>query len=230
MTNDKIMQFKTKNTTLTFQHIQVDLTIIENLDELYDALIAKGNDHPDVKDERIPYWADLWASALAMSDYLVENQELISPSVKITEIGCGLGLPSIVAGKLGANEICLTDYDQDSLDFAKLNWMKNLPNKMADFQLLDWRNPDPSVAADLLLASDVAYESRAFEPLLNAFKTLLKPNGIILITEPNRPVSTAFFSNLHTEGYVVKKTQREIVHRGHEFLINVFECKKLAIH
>lgn len=233
------MTFKTKDISLTFNDLVVKLTIVENLDELFDNLIQKGDNHPDVVDERIPYWAELWASALAMSEYLVENQQLITPSVNlgfgisdlgaalpksVTEIGCGLGLPSIIAGKLGA-EVCLTDYDKDSLDFAKMNWQKNLPEKTARFELLDWRNPDPSVSANLLLASDVAYEKRAFEPLLNAFKILLKPNGKILITEPNRPVSTDFFSNLHTEGYQVKKEKRTIEHRGHSFLINIYEIK-----
>ena len=216
------MTFKTKDITLGFKDFNVKLTIIENLDELFDNLIQKGDNHPDVLDERIPYWAELWASAVAMSGYLVDNQHLITPSVIVTELGCGLGLPSIIAGKLGA-DVCLTDYDADALDFAKLNWEQNLPHKKARFQQLDWRNTDPSVKADLLLASDVAYEKRAFEPLLTAFKTLLKPNGTILITEPNRPVSTAFFSNLHTVGYDVTYSQREVELKGHVFLVNVYE-------
>ena len=216
------MTFKTKDITLGFKDFNVKLTIIENLDELFDNLIQKGDNHPDVLDERIPYWAELWASAVAMSGYLVDNQHLITPSVIVTELGCGLGLPSIIAGKLGA-DVCLTDYDADALDFAKLNWEQNLPHKKARFQQLDWRNTDPSVKADLLLASDVAYEKRAFEPLLTAFKTLLKPNGTILITEPNRPVSTAFFANLHTEGYDVTYSQREVELKGHVFLVNVYE-------
>lgn len=215
------MYFKTKNISLTFNELDVKLTIIENLDELFNNLILKGDEHPDVVDERIPYWAELWASALAMSEYLVENQHLINAETLVTEIGCGLGLPSIIAGKLGA-EVCLTDYDDDALAFAKLNWEQNLPHKKARFQQLDWRNPDPSVSADILLASDVAYEKRAFEPLLNAFSTLLKPNGMILITEPNRPVSTDFFSNLYTEGYFVEKEQRSVELRGYSFLINIY--------
>ncbi len=220
------MSFKTKDISLTFKEIDVKLTIIENLDELFDNLIRKGDDHPDVLDERIPYWAELWASALAMSWYLVENQHLITPSVTVTEIGCGLGLPSIIAGKLGA-EVCLTDYDDDALNFAKQNWEQNLPHKIARFEQLDWRNPDPSLSADLLLASDVAYEKRAFEPLLNAFSTLLKPKGTILITEPNRPVSTDFFSNLHTEGYTVKGEQRSVELKGHSFLIYIYLINRL---
>ena len=220
------MDFKTRDITLDFQDIRVNLTVVDNIDDLFDALIEKGETHPDYIDQRIPYWAELWASAVAMSEYLVENQQLTPPSVKVTEIGCGLGLPSIIAGKLGA-EVCLTDYDMDSLDFAKQNWTKNLPDKNARFQQLDWRNPDPSVAADLLLASDVAYEKRAFEPLLKTFQELLKPDGTILLTEPNREMFKPFISSLDTEGYAFKQTQRNITLKNHTFLVNIYEIKRL---
>ena len=234
------MDFQTKNIDVAVGDFNLKLTIIENIDALFDALIQKGVDHEDVKDERIPYWAELWASAIALSLYLVENQ-LVSNKKSVTEIGCGLGLPSIVAGLLGAKEVILTDYLPEALDFAKQNWLQNLPEKNARFQVLDWRNPDPSVSADILLASDVAYESRAFEPLLNAFKILLNPNGIILITEPNRYISKKFFLGLNTlsqrdafgkginEGYDVKHSTMNIERKGHVFLINIYELRLKCI-
>ena len=234
------MDFQTKNIDVAVGDFNLKLTIIENIDALFDALIQKGVDHEDVKDERIPYWAELWASAIALSLYLVENQ-LVSNEKSVTEIGCGLGLPSIVAGLLGAKEVILTDYLPEALDFAKQNWLQNLPEKNARFQVLDWRNPDPSVSADILLASDVAYESRAFEPLLNAFKILLNPNGIILITEPNRYISKKFFLGLNTlsqrdafgkginEGYDVKHSTMNIERKGHVFLINIYELRLKCI-
>ena len=222
------MDFLTKNIDVAIGDFDVKLTIIENIDALFEALIQKGKDHEDVKDERIPYWAELWASAIAMSLYLVENQ-LVSDKKSVTEIGCGLGLPSIVAGLMGAKEVILTDYLPEALDFAKQNWLQNLPQNNARFQVLDWRNPDPSVSADILLASDIAYESRAFEPLLNAFKILLRPNGTILITEPNRPVSKNFFLELHTEGYAVKYSTKNIERKGHVFLINIYELRMKSV-
>ncbi len=222
------MDFLTKNIDVAIGKFDVKLTIIENIDALFDALIHKGIDHEDVKDERIPYWAELWASAIAMSMYLIENQ-LVSNEKIVTEIGCGLGLPSIVAGLMGAKEVILTDYLTEALDFAKQNWLQNLPDSKARFQMLDWRNPDPSVSADILLASDVAYESRAFVPLLNAFKILLKPQGIILITEPSRYISKNFFLGLDTEGYDVKHSTMNIERKGHVFLINIYELRMKSV-
>ncbi len=227
------MYFKTENITLPIRHLTVKLTIINNIDDLFDALIQKGLDHKDVVDERIPYWAELWASAIAMAHYLVEKN-IVTEGVRVTEIGCGLGLPAIVAGLLGG-EVTLTDYLDEAVDFAQLNWQQNLPTKNAQFKKLDWRNPDPSVAADVLLASDVAYEERAFEPLLNAFKTLLKPNGTIIITEPNRFISKNFFSNLperllkmeDTEGgYDLTHSTMTIERKEHLHRVNIYELRK----
>jgi predicted nicotinamide N-methyase len=222
------MNFKTEDISLTIAHLNVSITAITNLDELFDALIEKGSDNPDVQDERIPYWAELWASAIGMSEYLVENQ-LITPEKSVLEIGCGLGLPSIVAGLLGAKNITVSDYFQEALDFAEMNWVKNLPHQKAEFLKMDWRTP-PSVKCDILLASDVAYEQRAFQPLLNAFKTLLKPNGTILISEPNRYISKAFFSNLDKEGYTIKHTEKTVERKEHNFLINIYELKRIMMN
>ena len=254
------MQFKTEQIALDFGapplDLRIELTVIENLDELFEALVNKGTDHPDVVDERIPYWADLWASAIGLSRYLVDNQ-LIVKGKDVLEIGCGLGLPAIVAGKLGAVHTIATDYLPEALDFAKLNWQQNLPLENVEFKVLDWRNiPEnfskstsenisantsantsesvaktservgeeaPQYKADILLAADVAYEKRAFEPLINAFQQLVKPDGKILIAEPNRFISKNFFENLANQGFNVEKTTLEVERRGHTFTVNIFE-------
>jgi predicted nicotinamide N-methyase len=220
------MNFETEKITLSIHNHTIHLNTVTNIDALYDALIAKGSDHEDVQDERLPYWAELWAAAIGCSEYLIEN-ELITSESTVLELGCGLGLPSIVAGKLGAKKVVLTDYLDEALLFAKQNWVLNLPLENVVFENVDWRNPNPNLSADIIIASDVAYEKRAFEPLLQAFENLSKKNTRIIIAEPNRPVSKAFFSSLNTEGYIVKHSMKKVERKGHVFTVNIYELNKI---
>jgi predicted nicotinamide N-methyase len=151
-----------------------------------------------VVDERIPYWADLWPSAIALSRYLI-REALVAPGMDVLEIGCGLALPGIVAGRL-SGRVTLSDYLEEALLLARHNWKQNLEAK-AVFRRMDWRNPDPALAADLVLASDVAYELRAFEPLVGAFQALCRPGGSIVVSEPNRAIARSFLDELQLEGF-----------------------------
>jgi predicted nicotinamide N-methyase len=215
--------FQTRPLLLDVEGLAVQLSVITNTAELIDELIAKGSEHEDVQDERIPYWADLWPSALALSRHLVRSG-IVQPGMQVTEMGCGLGLPGIVAGLLGA-ETTLTDYLPDALRFAHRNWGQNL-SRPARFELMDWRQPDPGLAADLLLASDVAYESRAFSFLPQAFRTLCRPGGTILLSEPNRAVASGFLAGLEAEGFQVASYPYKGVFEQYTYQVNVYALKQ----
>src|SRR5947208_5367242 len=84
------------------------------------------------------------------------------------EIGCGLGLPGVVALSLGMG-VLFSDYDATALHFAAENARAN---GCHDFQTLqmDWRFPPPDLRVPLLLASDLIYELRNVEPLVQMVK------------------------------------------------------------
>jgi len=210
--------YPTQREELLLTGLSFQLDIISDVDFLFNELIRKGEDHPDVQDERIPYWADLWPSAIALSNYLISSS-IIQPGQHVLEIGCGLGLPGIVAGKLGA-KVTLTDYMPEPLVFAEHNWKLNNPQP-ASFQILDWRNPDPSFASDLVLAADVAYETKAFSDLINAFGVLVKPGGTLLLAEPNRAFAQSFFSQLKKQGFKVNSTFMNVLRHQLKTKVNL---------
>lgn len=217
--------FKLRPLYLQIEHVQVRLSTVNNPDELLERLLAKGSDHEDVRDERIPYWAELWPAAIALSRHLIQKQ-MIQPDTSVLEIGCGLGLAGIVAGLLGA-KVTLSDYLPEALEFARLNWTCNL-ERPAQFEILDWRKPNPSLAAQLLLAADVAYEKRAFTFLPTAFHTLCQRNGLILAADPCRSSAPEFFNHiLPQEGFEVRPFCYEELYNRHTFKINVYEIRKL---
>ncbi len=207
--------------TLDLHGLTVQLDSLTNFDELFEQLLAKGEESEEVRDERIPYWADLWPSAVALGRYLVSSN-LVKPETSVIEIGCGLGLPGIVAGMLGARDVHFTDYLEDALSYAKQNWELNCTHP-ARFSLLDWRQPDAALAADLVLASDVAYETRFFPQLPHAFRTLCKPGGRILFSEPGREVAQVFLDTLPELGFEVKKTVVEGQLNGLGYKVGVYD-------
>lgn len=218
--------YQTEELELNIEGILIKFLQITNVDDLYEILIAKDESHEDVQDERIPYWAELWPAAIGLSKYLVAF-DIIKEIKSVIEIGCGLGLPGIIAGKLGA-KVMLTDYLEDALLFAKQNWELNNKNE-ARFEIMDWRNPNPAFAADLILASDITYEKRFFEFLPNAFRTLCKPGGSIIVSDPSREVAQDFFQNIAKEGFSVNKISYDIqpILGGRMVEVNVYHLINL---
>jgi predicted nicotinamide N-methyase len=211
--------YRTRPFELQLEGLPISLTLVENLDELLDELIAKGPAHEDVKDERIPYWAELWPAAMGLGRHLLRHG-CIRPGMSVLELGCGLGLPGIVAGKCGAVPT-FTDYLPDALAFARHNWEQNL-DRPARFALLDWRDPDPAFAAEVVLASDIAYEKRAFPFLPQAFRTLCRPGGKVFVADPSRSSAPEFFDQLPAQGFDVDVFSYLEHYKGHPSRIQVY--------
>src|SRR5262249_25895487 len=77
-------------------------------------------DHPAVRaafavNEYMPYWTELWPAARMLAKVIM--RETWPPGVTAIEIGCGLGLPGIVAQAKGMHVI-FTDFDATALRLA----------------------------------------------------------------------------------------------------------------
>lgn len=192
--------FETTQRTITSGSHAICLTCPTGMDALLDELASRPATDTDVADERLPYWAELWPSALALAAHIGSHETSLS-DVSAIELGCGLGLVGIAAGLLGAR-VLLTDYMPTALDFAAVNWWDNLQT-MPTIQRLDWREPDPDLQTDLLLAADIIYERRAFAPVLRAFDALLTSTGRILLAEPRRRLAREFFDQIEKSPFHV---------------------------
>lgn len=220
------MRFKTTEHELAIGERTYRILSVTNFDELYDELVSKGLQHEEVADERIPYWAELWPSALGLAQHISAHPHLIKGKYAL-EIGGGLGLPALVAAALGAIVIS-TDYLSDAVDFARQNAERNGIRNMT-FQTLDWRNASGIDPCEVLLASDVAYERRQFEPLLRAFETLVRPGGLVLLSEPNRYIAEPLIGALSDRGYTLRKYTYQVQVRGVESKVSVYELDSLYL-
>lgn len=199
------------------------LFTVKNLDALIDELILADPDDVAVKDERLPYWAEIWPASLALSEAILTGH-LLQPAEEVIEIGCGLGLAGMAAKTAGAR-VLLTDYQPDALRMSELNWLLNFSEEPAT-ALMDWRQPEIPGRFDTLLASDVAYEERFFQPLIEVFKKLLKPGGQVLLSEPNRSIATKFFDLLAASGFFYERRTIKAPSAGKPVAVSVYQIRR----
>jgi len=114
-------------------------------------------------DEFLPYWAELWPAARALAGALPDVRGL-----KVVELGCGLGVPSLVAAAGGA-QVTATDWANEAIELLRENAARNGLHVQAEVR--DWRDPWPA-RFDVVLAADVLYEHRNVEPLLARLREL----------------------------------------------------------
>jgi predicted nicotinamide N-methyase len=150
------------------------------------------------KDERLPYWADVWPSSTALASRIAAAD---GRGRRALELGCGLGLVTIAALRAGY-DVLATDYYEDALLFARYNGLTNA-GREPDTRMVDWRHlPADLGAFDLVVASDVLYE-RAYATLVaETLVATLKPDGVALIADPGRVALLSFLGECEARGCV----------------------------
>jgi predicted nicotinamide N-methyase len=137
-------------------------------------------------EEFLPYWAELWPSAIALAE---EVARLDVEGLRVLELGCGLGLPSIVAA-LGGADVLATDWSPDAVEVAARNAERN--GAELETALAGWGAASALVDAapwDLVLGADLLYERRNVEQLLALLPRL---GDDVLLSEPGRPFESTF--------------------------------------
>ena len=157
------------------------------------------------RDERFPYWAELWPSSIILGEYCLRSCDRVSPPT-VLEIGCGLGLAGMCAASAGAR-VHVTDYEDDALAFARFNFEHNLSadviGQRVTFEKMDWRTPVIAGKFDIVMGSDVLYERRNFAPILTLVAHALCHGGVAVFTDPHRSTLPDFLALARNEGFLV---------------------------
>ncbi|HWK25543.1 MAG TPA: methyltransferase domain-containing protein [Solirubrobacter sp.] len=138
------------------------------------------------REEFLPYWAELWPSALALAR-AVGVRAL--RGARVLELGCGLGLPSLAAAAAGGR-VLATDWAPDAIALLACNAERN--GLAVETLVCSWTAPSELVARapwDLVLASDVLYEARNGEALLPLLPRL---GAEVWLTDPGRAAAGPF--------------------------------------
>lgn len=167
------------------------------------------------KEEFLPYWAELWTSAVALADD-VARRSLRGASV--VELGCGLGLPSIAAA-LAGGRVLATDWSPDAVRVTSDNATQN--EVSLETAQVAWAAPAAIVERApwaYVIASDVLYEPRNVGLLLELLPRLVDRKGRVLIADPGRRPAEEFVARAaagrwHVRTTVSGRSPRVSIHR-----------------
>jgi predicted nicotinamide N-methyase len=141
----------------------------------------------------LPYWGRLWPSASVLAQALAEDPP--GPGTRVIELGCGLGLPSIVAARGGA-AVLASDGHSDAVAFTAHSLALNeleatvvTADMEKDADALVERGP-----FDMVLAADVLYTVPNADAMLRIVPRLLEPNGELWLGDPDRAGGRRFLA------------------------------------
>jgi predicted nicotinamide N-methyase len=153
----------------------------------------------------VPYWSVLWRSGVALGRSLAAGPRL--DGLRVVELGCGLGVPSLVAARAGARALA-TDGDEEALEMVERNAREN--GLSVDTALVEWGAGDHLAARapfDLVLAADVLYERSSAALLLELLPRLGRD---VLLADPGRPAAQEFLEQA-AEHWSVETAARDQV-------------------
>lgn len=145
-----------------------------------------------------PFFGIIWESGIHLA-YLMEDYPV--GGISVLEIGCGIGLASLVLNHRGAN-ITATDYHPEvkafldenthlnkdpDISFVRTSWEDTLPNALGLF--------------DFIIGSDLLYEQEHPEYLASFINRHAQKQSKVLIVAPHRGYSSRFMRCMTEFGF-----------------------------
>ena len=196
-------------TCLYQSHNKLSILIPEptSIKATYDKLVQKDANTP------FPFWAKIWPSSIALSNFLQANSKLIE-NKKVLEIGAGIGLPSFSIATT-ASEVLITDHATDAVELMQenINYL-NLVNMRSE--CIDWNNFPTHITADTIILSDINYAPEQFEPLLNLLIRFIEEGSTLILATPQRIMGVSFIESIqhfirHSETETVLEKDTEVM-------------------
>ena len=174
-----------------------------------------------VRDERLPYWADIWPASVVLANYVESDAraEVARGASRVgavgggqasraLELGCGLGLVTIAAIRAGYVTTA-TDYYEDATLFTARNAVSATGTEPA-LRMIDWRAlPADLGTFDLVLAADVLYD-RAYAALVaETLRRTIAADGRALLADQGRVALSSFLEEATARGLSHRAVHRE---------------------
>ncbi|MES2606521.1 MAG: methyltransferase domain-containing protein [Pseudomonadota bacterium] len=144
-----------------------------------------------------PIFGVVWASGMVLA-HLMHAHDI--KGLRILEVGCGIGLASLVLNNRHAN-ITATDYHPEAGPFLRENVLLN-QGEPIPFVRTGWADSDTELGLfDLIIGSDVLYEHEHAELLSRFIERHTRPLGHVILVDPGRGNHARFSKKMVSLGY-----------------------------
>jgi predicted nicotinamide N-methyase len=206
--------------TMRFTRIADPNRVLDEVAEAEDRREKSSGQRRDGDALHLPYWAELWDSALGVGQWLLEEHAQ-SPleDAAVLDLGCGMGLTGTVAAMLGAR-VTFADLETPALLFARLNalpWRSRVRSRQ-----LNWRTDRLGEKYDLILGADILYEIRQWEHQEPFWREHLARRGRIVLGEPGRASGDQFIDWIQRRRWRLTQLKMPVHTRPHASPIRLF--------
>jgi predicted nicotinamide N-methyase len=166
-----------------FPDLELYLPIPEQVKLIYEQLLASDPQTP------FPFWAKTWPAAYELASFLRNEPQWVAGK-KLLELGAGSALPSFAVAQVVSGMI-LSDHAEEAVELMEKN-IAHLGLHHAKAMHLDWNDFPENITADVLLLSDINYDSGQFGPLLILINRFLEKGTTVILSTPQRINITSF--------------------------------------
>lgn len=187
--------YKTETQSVRIGSLEYRIRTLSDRQQYYD---PDGNaERAGISSASWPLFGTIWPAGIALAE---EMTRAAIEGSRILEVGCGIGLPSLVLRQRGA-QITASDHHPLAGEFLGENARLNdIPT--VEFRQVQWSGAHPELGRfDLIIGSDVLYE-RDHPALLATFIAAhAQPACRVMVADPGREQRNRFATLMLGQGY-----------------------------